>query len=212
MLERPRERALGHELLVISPDQYASIPCPSYPEIRLALTTRFGIGARTGDTYYDEHRVDNVLLVAGSEHDPRPVAVEVASNGQQFSTSVVPFMYNAPPVVSAFYPERGPQTGSTVVRVLGANFGAGAHYMCRFDGITVDASYDVANSTIHCTSVPRATARATAGAPIAQHSTSTLGGTVLPRQHLRRRRRGALGLDAGFVHPACVEIADLLAS
>ena len=47
-----------------------------------------------------------------------------------------------------------------MVRVLGANFGAGAHYMCRFDGITVDASYDVANSTIHCTSVPRATARA----------------------------------------------------
>jgi glycosyltransferase involved in cell wall biosynthesis len=39
-------RTLGHELLVISPDQYASIPCPSYPEIRLALTTRFGIGAR----------------------------------------------------------------------------------------------------------------------------------------------------------------------
>ena len=44
-----RLRALGHELLVISPDQYASIPCPSYPEIRLALTTRFGIGARLSD-------------------------------------------------------------------------------------------------------------------------------------------------------------------
>ncbi len=27
----------GHELLVISPDQYRSVPCPSYPEIRLAL-------------------------------------------------------------------------------------------------------------------------------------------------------------------------------
>jgi len=44
-----RLRALGHELLVISPDQYASIPCPSYPEIRLALTTRFGIGARLSE-------------------------------------------------------------------------------------------------------------------------------------------------------------------
>lgn len=41
-----RLRALGHELMVISPDQYASIPCPSYPEIRLALTTRHGVGAR----------------------------------------------------------------------------------------------------------------------------------------------------------------------
>lgn len=30
-----RER--GHEVLVISPDQFRSVPCPSYPEIRLAL-------------------------------------------------------------------------------------------------------------------------------------------------------------------------------
>lgn len=41
-----RLRTLGHEVLVISPDQYASIPCPSYPEIRLALATRHGVGAR----------------------------------------------------------------------------------------------------------------------------------------------------------------------
>ena len=83
---------------------------------------RFGIGARTGGEHYDEHRIDNVLLVAGSEHEPRPVVVEVASNGQQFSSSAIPFVYNAPPTVSAFFPERGPQTGSTVVRILGANF------------------------------------------------------------------------------------------
>jgi len=41
-----RMRALGHEVLVISPDQYYSIPCPSYPEIRLALATRSAVGAR----------------------------------------------------------------------------------------------------------------------------------------------------------------------
>jgi len=41
-----RLRAQGHQLLLISPDQYVSIPCPSYPEIRLALTTRYGVGAR----------------------------------------------------------------------------------------------------------------------------------------------------------------------
>jgi glycosyltransferase involved in cell wall biosynthesis len=28
---------LGHEVSVFSPDQYATIPCPTYPEIRLAL-------------------------------------------------------------------------------------------------------------------------------------------------------------------------------
>ncbi|MEZ5681070.1 MAG: glycosyltransferase family 1 protein [Erythrobacter sp.] len=31
-------RRQGREVSVISPDQFASIPCPSYPEIRLALT------------------------------------------------------------------------------------------------------------------------------------------------------------------------------
>lgn len=35
-------RAAGHEVGVISPDLFRSIPCPSYPEIRLALA-----GART---------------------------------------------------------------------------------------------------------------------------------------------------------------------
>ncbi|GGB70192.1 glycosyltransferase family 4 protein [Blastomonas aquatica] len=44
-----RLRALGHDVLVISPDQYTSIPCPSYPEIRLALVTRHGVGARLDD-------------------------------------------------------------------------------------------------------------------------------------------------------------------
>ncbi len=36
----------GHDVLVISPDQYRSLPCPSYPEIRLALTSRKAIGQR----------------------------------------------------------------------------------------------------------------------------------------------------------------------
>ncbi|MHA6722216.1 glycosyltransferase family 4 protein [Sphingomonas sp. RS2018] len=30
-------RAMGHDVLVISPDQFASVPCPTYPEIRLAF-------------------------------------------------------------------------------------------------------------------------------------------------------------------------------
>lgn len=36
--------AQGHEMLVVSPDRFASLPCPSYPEIRLALASRRGIG------------------------------------------------------------------------------------------------------------------------------------------------------------------------
>jgi glycosyltransferase involved in cell wall biosynthesis len=41
--------AMGHEVCVIAPDQFRTVPCPSYPEIRLALTTRFGVGRRLAD-------------------------------------------------------------------------------------------------------------------------------------------------------------------
>ncbi|WP_267433685.1 glycosyltransferase family 1 protein [Sphingomonas sp. GM_Shp_1] len=30
-------RSMGHDLSIVSPDLYASVPCPTYPEIRLAL-------------------------------------------------------------------------------------------------------------------------------------------------------------------------------
>jgi glycosyltransferase involved in cell wall biosynthesis len=33
---------MGHQVAVISPDQFRSIPCPTYPEIRLALTASVG--------------------------------------------------------------------------------------------------------------------------------------------------------------------------
>lgn len=36
----------GHIIEVISPDQYPSIPCPTYPEIRLAITRATWIGER----------------------------------------------------------------------------------------------------------------------------------------------------------------------
>lgn len=36
----------GHRVTVIAPDQYRSVACPTYPEIRLALTSARAIGAR----------------------------------------------------------------------------------------------------------------------------------------------------------------------
>ena len=39
-------RARGHEVLVISPDQFASLPCPTYPEIRLAISPPGAISKR----------------------------------------------------------------------------------------------------------------------------------------------------------------------
>ena len=37
-------RAMDHEVSVLSPDLFASIPCPSYPEIRLALPAPGAVG------------------------------------------------------------------------------------------------------------------------------------------------------------------------
>jgi glycosyltransferase involved in cell wall biosynthesis len=39
---------LGHEVEAISPDQFRTVPCPSYPEIRLALRPGPGIAKRIG--------------------------------------------------------------------------------------------------------------------------------------------------------------------
>ena len=38
--------AIGFEVILITPDQFRSMPCPSYPEIRLALTGSKTIGQK----------------------------------------------------------------------------------------------------------------------------------------------------------------------
>jgi len=43
---RAEMQRMGHDVLVISPDLYGSVPCPTYPEIRLALATPASIGQR----------------------------------------------------------------------------------------------------------------------------------------------------------------------
>ena len=83
---------------------------------------RFGIGARTGEGRTDEHRIDNLWITVGAEVESTSAWLEVASNGQQFTTSRVPFVYNTPHAVSSFYPERGPEHGATQVVISGAGF------------------------------------------------------------------------------------------
>ncbi|OYW47176.1 MAG: alpha-mannosyltransferase [Sphingomonadales bacterium 32-68-7] len=39
-------RCRGHDVAVVSPDQYRSLPCPTYPEIRLALAGSGAVGRR----------------------------------------------------------------------------------------------------------------------------------------------------------------------
>lgn len=43
---RERLHALGHEVEVLSPERYKNLPCPTYPEIRLALCTPGMVGDR----------------------------------------------------------------------------------------------------------------------------------------------------------------------
>jgi glycosyltransferase involved in cell wall biosynthesis len=38
--------AMGHQVLVVSPDLYPNLPCPTYPEIRLAVATSASVGDR----------------------------------------------------------------------------------------------------------------------------------------------------------------------
>ncbi len=46
MATRAQLEAMGHQVAVISPDLYPSVPCPTYPEIRLAMARASWIGAR----------------------------------------------------------------------------------------------------------------------------------------------------------------------
>ena len=39
----------GHRVLVVSPDLFYSLPCPTYPEIRLAITRTASVGAMLAD-------------------------------------------------------------------------------------------------------------------------------------------------------------------
>lgn len=48
-----RMRAMGHQVEVISPDQFRSIPAPSYPEIRLAIASPATVGRRLGALNFD---------------------------------------------------------------------------------------------------------------------------------------------------------------
>lgn len=46
-------RARGHDVTVISPDQFRTMPCPGYGEIRLAIAPRFGLRKTLGEFHPD---------------------------------------------------------------------------------------------------------------------------------------------------------------
>lgn len=72
---------LGHEFVVIGPDQFATIAAPSYPEIRLALTTAKAVGE-----LIRAHRPDHVHIAT---EGPLGLAAIYwcPRNGELFTTS-----------------------------------------------------------------------------------------------------------------------------
>ncbi len=44
---------MGHQVLVVSPERFASMPCPTYPEIRLAFARSAAVGRMLADFHAD---------------------------------------------------------------------------------------------------------------------------------------------------------------
>lgn len=55
-LERTRQELLklGHEVAIVSPQSFATFPCPTYPEIRLPVATRYGLALEI-EKYQPDH-------------------------------------------------------------------------------------------------------------------------------------------------------------
>ena len=70
-----------------------------------------GFGARTGETNYDTHLVDNVRVRTGAAFRSRTVPVEVSINSQESTQNSIGFSYFAEPTVSYLRFERGPTSG-----------------------------------------------------------------------------------------------------
>jgi hypothetical protein len=74
--------ALGHLIEVISPDQFPTVPCPTYSEIRLAWRPGDRIGARL-DAF-------------------RPDAVHLAIEGPRAASACAAACRSQPPTTPAF--------------------------------------------------------------------------------------------------------------
>lgn len=86
---------MGHEPYVVSPQPFYTVPCPTYPEIRLSLTTAAGIGQEI-EKYDPDHihiATEATLGVAARSY--------CQSNGRPFTTS---YHTRFPEYLSARFP------------------------------------------------------------------------------------------------------------
>jgi len=96
------------------------------------------------------------IVCLSPSNEPGASTVEVSDNGADYTTSFVQFTYRLPIRVSSVYPSSGPETGNTVVRVVGANFADVIDLRCSFEGegeigTSANASY-VSSGLLECIS------------------------------------------------------------
>ena len=100
------------------------------------------------------------VLCVSPAHEAGHVPLEISSNGQDFSTNKVSFVYSASPFVLDLMPRSGPVDGKSCLNVSGFNFDsnssrrqASSDLSCMFDESVVAASL-VSSTMLQCCSPP----------------------------------------------------------
>ncbi|GLE05145.1 hypothetical protein PINS_up014133 [Pythium insidiosum] len=117
-------------------------------------------------------RLQRGLGIAGGQ-----VAVEVSSNGQDYSSSGVVFQYTPTPEVRELRPAHGPLTGGTEVLVVGSNFQNTSALRCRFGSSVVLAATFIDSTLLTCIS-PTAAQSGEVFVEIANHGAPFKGSNV----------------------------------
>ena len=94
--------------------------------------------------------------------------MEVTTNGVDYSSDGVQFMFLAPMHIESVTPALGPEDGGTVVTVRGAGFSDAAAARCRFGGAAVPARR-VARGVLECVA-PRAGAAGYAAVEVSMNA------------------------------------------
>lgn len=95
-------------------------------------------------------RVTSTVVVCNSPaHASGSVAVEVSSNGQDYSGNTIQFLYVANPSVTSILPTAGPLGGATVVTVTGTGFKSSSRLQCKLGSILGIATF-VSSTQITC--------------------------------------------------------------
>ena len=118
---------------------------------------RFGFTARTGSERVSRHLVDDVRIVAGSILVGTGVPVEIALNGQQFTTGGPHYRFLSEPHITSVAPISGPVGGGTrvTVRVRAASaFSEAGNIVCIFNETEVAGTWDGSFEVVSCYAPP----------------------------------------------------------